>query len=142
MSKSDSYFFEIYADFMFQINYFIEEYEYLGKRIGSGVLFILYIGSQVKCTMQELMYHFKLEKKPSTVTRKIDTLVNLSLVNRTDSSEDRRNKNLKLTRTGKNLYEKIVNEQMQRFLDMKRELGLSNEKYTDFFACITRLNEH
>lgn len=99
---------------------------------------LLYINENSASTQQDLANHFLRDK--SIVTRKINTLIELGYVMRTQDDEDKRKKNLQLTKAGIEMLELLK----VKSVEVSTELldGISQEELTNFENVISKIQQN
>ncbi|QIA07161.1 MarR family winged helix-turn-helix transcriptional regulator [Draconibacterium halophilum] len=99
---------------------------------------LLYIHENSASTQQDLANHFLRDK--SIVTRQINTLIDLGYVMRTQDDEDKRKKNLQLTKAGIEMLELLK----AKSVEVSTELldGISQEELTNFEHVISKIQHN
>ncbi len=118
MSGEEEQLIEIFTSFIERFTQGMEAFEFKGKQIGTGIFLVNYIGKHPNCSMSEIVEFLKLI--PSAATRRIDKLVNLGLVNRTNDEKDRRIVNLNLSKEGIELYNNFFKRRLFAMEMIKR----------------------
>ncbi|TFG02711.1 MAG: MarR family transcriptional regulator [Promethearchaeota archaeon] len=118
MSREEKQFIEIFTTFVERFTQGIEALEYKGKPVGTGIFLLNYIGKHPNCSMSEIIKFLNLI--PSAATRRVDKLVKIGLVNRTNDEEDRRIVNLNLSKEGIELYKNFFKRRLFAMEMMKK----------------------
>lgn len=118
MSGEEEQLIEIFTSFVERFTQGMEAFEYKGKQIGTGIFLLNYIGKHPNCSMSEIVEFLKLI--PSAATRRIEKLVNFSLVIRTNDEKDRRIVKLNLSEEGIELYENFFKRRLFAMETMKK----------------------
>ena len=127
---------EIFSDnineFLIKLTMGIEGFKFRGKQVGTGMFLINYIGMNPCCTMSDVILY--LDVIASTATRRIDKLVQLDLVMRSESEIDRRLTVLKLTSEGQKLYDSYLEKKLLGAKLIKNKF--SNEEIETFLSVL------
>ncbi len=89
----------------------LRNYCFEGKEIGVDIFIIDFIGAKTICTMSEITNFLKLEFA-STATKRIDRLVDFGFVSRNNSEKDRRVVEVRLTESGKRLFNNFLQNRL------------------------------
>ena len=116
----------------------IEDIEFDDCAIGRGIFIIDYVGNHDGCNLKDIISNTRFPT--STSSRRVDELVRGGFLQRTTSSDDRRQIALRLTEKGELVF-KLFRDHKQRAL--KRILSTFSEKEVTTFASVLRhLVEH
>ncbi len=99
MSETDLQFLRNLTRFLFRFTSFLDSFSYQGHKLGKDIMILHSILLKPKCSLQNIEEEIGLTK--STVSRRVDSLVQADYVKRKDDPKDRRFIRLRLTKKGR-----------------------------------------
>jgi len=93
---------QLFMLFIMALTRDVNDFQYKELKIGRLIFIINYIGYRKECTMKDIREYQNV--KASTATKQLDKLVDMKIVQRISSENDRRNVLLTLTSLGHEIY--------------------------------------
>ncbi|TFH05464.1 MAG: MarR family transcriptional regulator [Candidatus Thorarchaeota archaeon] len=138
MVKHEEEIVEIFTKILEMMTFSVENLEFNGKQIGRSIFIINYVGKNEPCSLTNIYENTQFPA--STASRRVDDLVKAGLIDRVQSTDDRRGIRVTLTEEGK-LVHKLFKE--HRIKSMKNFIkGFSEEEITIFSKVLHHLVEN